>query len=448
MTILDKGMGENKRKLYPWFAALIGLFCVMTTIWSLFYPTLQAQFGMEAVTPFATGASFCGFGNLVLAPLIGGPLLDKYGPKVNLGLGVLFLIIAIILMEVLGGQVDWSVGQIYWYTGSFFAGLGIGMYAATSNAISAKWNPDRVGAAIGIATIGPAIGPLWCSPAATLLIPKIGFGNAFAVMLGIGIIGMLIFGLIPFRLPDKGWKPIKIGAAAREAAAEAEANKENKPAPKQADLTPDLELGDIVRKPVFWVMILVIFINSVGYFLFVMNLFPMIKEGLGSTTAPAVIATTVATAMSLTAICNAISRPIWGKVMDVLHSPWNTLKILYIGNIVAIIIFMFIFGSPIGAIIGACLFYFFAGGCSPVHSAIAPFLFGAKNAGKTVGATLFALGLAWIVGPIIGSAIKDATGSYTGAFIFSIIIVAIDLILVFILAAYAKKQKEKEAANA
>lgn len=431
-------MGEDKRKWYPWIGAIVGTLCVVGTSWSVFYPLLMEKFAVDVVAPWAAGSSIYGLANMIIAPIIAGPLVDKTGPKVTFGIAIVLFVLAAGSMYILDGTDNMNSGQIWWMAGSFMAGIAVGFYTGTMSATVSKWNPDNVGYAIGIDNIGPALAPVWIAPFAAAIVPSLGIGNGFAAIFGIGILGILLFGFLPFKLPEPGWEPkdpVIHNAEGKKSMAE-EAN-ENA-----------MSFGEIVKTGRLWYMFIVVFIACFGYMAFTMNLSTILQEGLGADASFAEVMATVSLALQVGAIVNAISRPIWGKIMDKLNSPWLTLCIIYILEAVGVVIFGLMFKSSIAiAIVAIMVIYFSGGGSAPIHMATAPSLFGTLNSGKVITVTLIGTGVAWVVAPYIGALMRDVTGTYVNVLILITVLMLLDAILAYIMVSRDKKaRKAKEEA--
>lgn len=431
----DFGMGEDKRKWYPWVGAIVGTLCVVGTSWSVFYPLLMDKFSVDVVAPWAAGASISGLSNLIISPFLAGPLVDKKGPKVTFGISILLFLVAGACMYMLDGCTELAQGQIWWMAGSFMAGLAVGFYTGTMSATVSKWNPDNVGFAVGVDNIGPALAPVWIAPFAAAVVPSLGIGNGFAVIFGIGILGVFLFGFLPFKLPEPGWEPKDPVIH----------NNEGKKSMAQMANEKDMTFGQIMKTGKVWYMFILVFLACFGYMAFTMNLSTILQEGLGADASFQSVMATVSLALQIGAVVNAISRPIWGKVMDKLNSPWKTLLTIYILEALGVAFFTLVFKWNIAFAIGAIMvIYFSGGGVAPIHMATAPSLFGTKNSGKVITVTLIATGCAWVVAPYAGALARDITGTYVNTLYFTVALLIVCAILAFIQVAKAKKEEARE----
>ena len=208
MSFWTFGLGEKGRKLLPWSGAIVSLLSVVSTAYSVFYPLLQQQFGMSTVAPFAIGSSIVGGLGMTLGPLLGGPLLDKFGPKINFLMNTCWYFLAMLCMFQIENNTVWEGGgQIWWILGSCCIGMGAGTSSGTISASVAKWNPDNLGFYVAIDNLGPALAPVWVAPFAAAVIPQVGIGKGFMILMILGMIGYFVFGFLPFSTPPAGWTP-------------------------------------------------------------------------------------------------------------------------------------------------------------------------------------------------------------------------------------------------
>lgn len=429
MSILNKGVGEKFRWYYPVAGAIIGTALVISNAWSVFYPYIMAQFGIDSTlqASVSLGASMVGFGNMVVAPIVGAIIADKVGPKIMYLLSIILGFIGLMLLRVMatGEAGQWDDFKMYWYIGSFLIGWSIGCYTASANPCAVKWCADKPGLASGFVQIGPALGPVWCTLAATALIPQLGIAGAFTVLVVGSSIVTLIFGVILSRNPEPGWLP------------------EGYVRPDVTAGQDGLTLAQAMKKKEFWCLAACIFLVCFAGFCFAMNMSTIVVEGVGADIA--VAGGLIALTMSVANIVNAVARLFWGWVSSKIGGLWASLKILYIGFIVALLLFSFIYKTPAGAFVGIIIVYIFFGGTSPLHQASGPALFGPKYAGQLQNSLLVLTGIGWTIGPYIGGFIKGATGSYVGALYLGVAALVIAVAIVFYIQSQAKKQKAVEA---
>jgi len=445
MSFWTFGLGEKGRKILPYCGAMVSLLSVISTSWSVFYPLLQQQFGMETVAPFAIGSSLVGGLGMTLGPLIGGPMLDKFGPKINFLMNAVWYLLAMICMFQIENYTVWEGGGQIWYIlGSCCTGMGAGTSSGTISASVAKWNPDNLGWAVAVDNLGPALAPVWVAPFAAAVIPQVGIGTGFMIMFIFGIIGYIVFGFLPFSTPPEGWAPRDI---AEKAQADKEADKEADKKEKGIRMAEigdlrAMSFGDIMKTYKVWVMFICVFLACFCYMGFTMNLSTIMKEAAGQNADFSSIMTLIATALSFGAIANAIGRLCWGKLIDKIDSAWGALRFNYAGVTISLLGFALLFKtSAIAAVIFVLLIYFCGGGSAPMHMSCAPYMFGTKNAGKVITVTLMATGVAWFCAPYAAAIVRDMIGTYYPVLFALVGIQIITVIIACIM--HSKLEKEK-----
>jgi MFS family permease len=126
--------------------------------------------------------------------------------------------------------------------------------------------------------------------------------------------------------------------------------------------------------------------------------------------------------------------------MDKLGSAWNALLVSYIGMLVLLLFFQFVYSSVVPCIAFMFILYLFYGGQSPLHQGCAPFVFGAKQVGSLMSAMLFATGVAMLIAPTLGAYIADVTGAYMNVFFVSAALMAVSTVLMLVLRNLSKKR--------
>lgn len=434
MSILNKGLGADKRSWYIWLACIIGCCFILKNLWSQFYPFIMDMYALEARTEVAFSNSCLGFGNLIIGPVIYGYLFDKFGPKPCFAMSAVCMVIALICSQVMFSFADWESAKMWWYACGFITGLGFAGYSTAGPSTAIQWNPDRIGKTTGLANAGTALAPVWAAPVCAIVISNWGPSAAFLVLFGWGLFIVVALGLVLFRRPDKGWLPEGYTVPKENVAGDAEG----------------LQLKDIMKKKEFWMLWFCCLVTCIAGMFFSMNLSFVLMEGLvdvGGMDADYVKVVIVATAMSFTAIANAVSRAFWGWMMDKVGSAWNCLLVSYIGMFFLLFIFQFVYSNVITCIAFMFILYLFYGGQSPLHQGCAPYVFGRGAVGSLMSAMLFATGIAMLIAPTLGAYIADATGAYINVFFVSAALMAVATVVMFILRNISNKRLAAEAAK-
>ncbi len=433
-------------------AGTVAMTCLGTVYsWSLFTQPLIAAFGWSNTTTtwaFALAIFFLGVG-----AIIGGRWQDRRGPRRVAVTGVVLWGLA----NVLAGLGVARLGAPWMYlTYGVLGGLGLGLGYVTPVAAVAKWFPDRRGLGTGMVVMGFGLGaflynnilksvPAFAAVAAEAgkVVAARGGGNP-AAALSAGALGTLtstfvwsgiVFAVIGgicasfLRNPTAVAAPAPVLAPAARTAPGSSAA----PAGGTAAIQPatDFAPAQALRTPQFWALWGMLFLNVTAGILFISNAVPIMRELTGA--APA----TALAVYGLIALFNGLGRFFWGAVSDRIGR--NMAYLLIYGSQVVI---FFVVGGVSALWLVAALFAVvlldYGGGFGTMPSFTADY-FGTKYMGVNYGWILTAWGVGGIVGPIFVAAVKDRTGSFSGA----LPVIAIILLVAAILPVVTRKPGEK-----
>jgi fucose permease len=182
-----------------------------------------------------------------------------------------------------------------------------------------------------------------------------------------------------------------------------------------------------LRTPQFWALWGMLFLNVTAGILFISNAVPIMRELTGA--APA----TALAVYGFIAVFNGLGRFFWGAISDRIGR--NAAYVLIYGT--QVVIFFVVGGVsslPVVAVLFAIVLLDYGGGFGTMPSFTADY-FGTRSMGVNYGWILTAWGVAGIVGPIFVAAVKDRTGSFSGA----LPIIAVMLIVAMILPLVTRK---------
>jgi len=422
--MLNKGVGEKHRWYYPISSCVIGCGFMVMGLWSMFYPFLQDFFGLETVASIAIGASLLGLGNMIIGPPIAGIIFDKYGPKIPLLLAGIIYLSGFFVLSFMLKTNDWQAGSSLWYIGSFLVGLGMGFFAGTYPPTIAKWFPDRLGTAMGLAVAGAGAGVVVMSPIIGALIANLGFtGMVFTIVGIIGAVIIIVLGAIFWKIPSPGWLP--------------EGWTPQKDALSQATVQEkDYTLGQAAKELRFWLLMVCFLCSAFAAMGFMQNVSMIVQEGLlkGGFAREYIMISVVPLFLSLTGLATTIGGFFWGAVTDKMGGPWRTLPIVYFTSGVMIALFYLGYQSLALIFVFGCLFYFLFGGEPTIHYAIVPHVFGR---GKNIGTLMnvmnsFSVGIGIVLGPFLFAYINDISGGYMLALMLAVILRMIATVVVLI----------------
>jgi MFS family permease len=432
-------------------AGTVAMICLGTVYsWSLFTQPLIAAFGWSNTTTtwcFALAIFFLGVG-----AIIGGRWQDRAGPRPVAITGVVLWGVA----NVLAGLGGARFGAPWMYvTYGLIGGIGLGLGYVTPVAAVAKWFPDRRGLGTGMVVMGfglgaflynnilkavPAFGAVAVEGGKVIAARAAGNTGAMlspeslhtlmATFIWSGVIFAVVGGICAsfVRNPATatataapGTTPVRQTPAAPATAA----------ARPVADATEDYPPSRAMRTPQFWALWAMLFLNVTAGILFISNAVPIMRE---LTNAPPATALAI---YGFIALFNGLGRFFWGAVSDRIGR--NMAYVLIYGTQVVI---FFVVGGIHSLWLVAALFAVvlldYGGGFGTMPSFTADY-FGTKYMGVNYGWILLAWGVGGIVGPIFVAAVKDRTGSFTGA----LPITAIILLAAAILPVVTRKPGER-----
>jgi MFS family permease len=393
-----------------WLVAAAGtalMACLGTVYaWSLFAQPLAVAFGWSSArttAPFAAAIFFLGVGAIV-----GGRWQDRTGPRRVAVTGALLWGAG----NVLAGLGTARLGSAWLVaTWGVVGGLGLGLGYVSPVAAVTKWFPERRGLGSGLVVMGFGLGAFFY---ATLLksLPAFSAVAAEAAAIAAGRGGALSPGgsaviLRTFTLSGVAF--LLLGGASAALLANPSAGPPP-PAPKAAVAAaagPDFAPAEALRRPQFWSLWAMLFLNVTAGILFISNAVPILRELTGASPAAA------SAAYGAIAIANGLGRFLWGAVSDRIGRRAAYLLIYGI-QVVIFVAAARVHSLGAAAALFAVVLLCYGGGFGTMPSFVADW-FGTRHLGVTYGWILSAWGLGGIAGPLFVAFVKDRTGSYAGA---------------------------------
>src|ERR687885_1325414 len=354
--------------------------------WSVFRIPLSNAYGssVSAVnTTFSIALLALGF-----AAFFGGLWMNSSGPRiVALSAGVLYG--AGIFLASFAEPSLW----ILYLTYGLMAGIGIGLGYIVPIATLIKWFPDKRGFITGIAVAGFGAGALVTAPIAKQLLQIVGLFPTFAILGVIYLVMVVGAGLI-MKNPPEGWKPEGWE-------------------PEEEDTSErsgvDYELRGALKTWQWYALWALLFLNVTAGISIISEADPIAQELSG--VAPA----TAAWLVSIISIANGAGRFLWAWFSDAIGRKWVFLTMYLLQA--ALFFLLPVLGSSffvlavLAFIIASC----YGGGFGTMPAFNADY-FGSENVGKIYGLMITAWGFGGVLGPLLISAVVDATGSYGRAF--------------------------------
>jgi OFA family oxalate/formate antiporter-like MFS transporter len=296
---------------------------------------------------------------------VAGYFVDRFGIRKLMMFGAL----CIALGWVLGGTIARSPLELYIYYG-VIAGTGAGIIYISCVANALKWFPDKRGLAAGLTAAGFGGGAALTVIPIANSIHSMGWARAMAVWgLGQGIIAFAA--ALILRHPPAGWVPVGWDQRAkqmRKAVAQSKVN-----------FTWIQTLG----RPEFYLLYTMFFFACAGGLIATANL-SQIAKALHVSDAKVWGLAIVPLTVTLTTICNALSRILWGTVSDRLGREY-TMFLTF--GIEAVLVFLVtkVAGAPIAFVVLFSFVFLFWGEIYSLFSATTGDVFGTKNASANYG---------------------------------------------------------------
>ncbi len=400
--ILQKGVGEKKRWFYPVSSFILSMGVSTGSTWTIFYPYIQEHFSLDVVATIVLASLFIGIGTMILGPLIAGFIIDKYGPKIPAALSAIFIVSGYLTISRMLNFDSWGEAVPFWYIGSFFVGLGFGLYTGTYSINVSKWFPDKPGTATGLGVAGLNTAPMVYSPIIAFLIRVNGFGKNIFFLFALIAITLLSIAIIFWRSPSHNLtlKLLK--------------KKDNKLLENIPHSTKDYTLPQASKNVYFWLLFICFLCTSFGQMFLFQNASLIILEGLevsvGRENALTIIVPIFLVVLGFAGLLGGFG---WGFIVDKIGGPWKTLPVLYFSSAVLILLFYSGYNHVILIMLLGFLTFLGLQGEPTVHYASISYVFGMRHLGKIM-TTLqaFSVGIGISIGPYVGAYIKDITGSY------------------------------------
>ncbi|MGO4281347.1 oxalate/formate MFS antiporter [Cupriavidus sp. RAF20_2] len=371
-----------------WIQLAFGVVCMVATAniqyaWTLFVPEIQQTYGWPraqiqvAFTLFVLVQTW-------LAP-IEGYFIDKFGPRLMVAFGALFIGAA----WIINSQATTLAG---FYFGAAVGGIGVGSIYATCINNALKWFPDRRGLAVGLTAGGYGAGSAATILPIAAMIETSGFQDTF-----------FFFGVLQ-------------GSIAFVAAwfLRSPRSQETRASNKLAQATRDYTLKEAMSTRLFWLMFIMFILVVTGGMMAVAQL-GVIAKDLGvkdfKVDLHFFVMAALPLALMLDRIMNGISRPMFGWISDHIGRE-KTMVIAFTLEGIGIIALGYFGSNPYAFLILSAVVFLAWGEVYSLFSALAGDAFGTKHIGKIYGVLYTAKGIGALFVPI-GNLMMEATGTWS-----------------------------------
>lgn len=314
-----------------------------------------------------------------------GHFIDRQGPRAVVLFGG--------VMTALGWVVNaYATSLPGFYAGAIVGGLGVGAVYATAVNNALKWFPDKRGLAAGLTAGGYGSGTVITIIPIANMLKSSGYQSTFltfGVIIGVAICACAWF----LRMPPP------VVAAPR--------------ASKVIQSGRDYTVGEALRTPVFWLLLLM-FTGVVTGGLMVTAQLGLIAQDLGiaqSTVTFAFISmAALPFALMLDRMMNGLSRPFFGWISDNIGRE-RTMFLAFTLEGLGVLALGWLGANPTAFVLLSGMVFLAWGEVYSLFSAVAADTFGTKHVGKIYGALYCAKGIASLLVPL-GNVLMEATGTW------------------------------------
>ena len=384
----------TKRFYYGWWvagAASSIQFANASTaisVLTLFVIPMSEDFGWNRVE-VAGATSLGSVLGATLAPF-SGQIVDRFGARAILVLGGLIVALGCMYLSM----TQTLFGFYCAFTMIRIADQGLIQIGATASV--GKWFLRHRGRSVGLVFFGASGGVIVLAPVVQFIIANWDWRTAWAVLSGV----MLCVGVIPSaalirRRPEDMGLTIDSGPSHAETAS-------------RPDIRHSRPLSEVIATPTFWLILMTLFIASVGTSGVALHLVPHLTQQ-GLTPAAAV------GAISVMSFAGAAAAALSGIVAERVAAKTILVFVYMLG---AVSMWTLINADTLPE---AYLFSVIQGALSVGANTLAPLMwasyYGRRTLGGILGMSRAAQVFGFSVGPLFSAVVFERTGSYRGAFI-------------------------------
>jgi OFA family oxalate/formate antiporter-like MFS transporter len=382
-----------------WIQLLLGLICMLVIsspqyVWALFTQPLTA--GLGATLPkLQITFSILIVVQTFLSPWQ-GVLVDRFGPRVLLSIGVLITGLSWML------AARSSSLTVLYLTYGLLGGIGTGIVYVGVIGHMVQWFPDKRGLATGLVAAGYGIGALLTTfPIAAVLRESTyqdaltRFGLLFAIVGLVAAQGL--------RRPDTAWQ--RAAAAAQRARAVGGAA-----AGPPFDFTPAEMLGTRI----FWLMFaMMTMMSTTG--LMVISQMGAFTRDFGMASVLVFGLPLLPLALSLDRITNGATRPLFGWISDRFGRE-NTMLVAFALEGTAMTLWLLTRANPVLFVLLSGVVFFGWGEIFSLFPSTLTDTFGTKHATANYGCLYIAQGVGSVLGGPMAALLHESTGSWFPVF--------------------------------
>jgi MFS transporter, OFA family, oxalate/formate antiporter len=368
--------------------------------WSVFVAPLENEFGWKRAQ---TSAVFT-FAAVMFAAslLLAGRLQDHFGPFWISVTGSILITLSFFLFAYTS-----SLYYLYFVYG-VLGGIGLGFGFGTVVPVMAKWFPDRMGLAIGLAVAGfGGASAIFGTLANLVLFPHFGWRTSCMILGGIFLVMTMTGAFLmknPVTVRHPGIETTSLHFT-----------------PTRHQFSP----SEVLRTPAFYLLWLGFGLGSTAGLMVISQLIPFAKnQGIPS-------ATIATLGLVMGAFGNVSGRILSGWLSDLIGR-LNTLRVVLVISSVAMPALYGVGTHIAGFYLLIFMVYFCYGTQASVNPATVSDFWGTRHAGANYSLVFTAWGFAGILGPTIGGVLFDKYRNYGAAFYTAAVLAGIAFICVLV----------------
>jgi MFS transporter, OFA family, oxalate/formate antiporter len=381
LTVLGLPAAKGRWLLIPLGMSI--LLCLGTVYsWSIFRKPLEAELNLsatESLLPYTVAlvfyAAFMPIAGFYI-PRIGTRIMTMIG-GIIVGLGYILASFALNIETII---LNYGI----------IAGTGVGIAYGVPMVVVARWFPDKKGLAVGLTIIGFGLSPLITAPLANQLIDQYTVRPTLR-FLGITFMVIILVIASAMKLPPQDWQP------------------PHNLANRKSDLHRTYPVNMLKSRSFYGLWIC----YAIG------ALIGLSAIGISSPVAEEIIQiepSLAANSVSLFALFNGISRPLFGWLSDRFQPHYAAIGAYTLILIGCILMINAEKGEFISYLIAFCLFWFCLGGWLAMAPTTTLRFFNPDHYAQNYGIVFTAYGVGALIGTLATGRIRDWFGTYTYAF--------------------------------
>jgi MFS transporter, OFA family, oxalate/formate antiporter len=407
ITILGRPADQGRWLLIPLGMSI--LLCLGSVYsWSIFRTPLENELGISAsasLLPYTFVLVFYA----ALMP-IAGFYIPRIGTRVVTAIGGIIVGSGYIL-----SSFATHVGMLV-FTYGVIAGTGVGIVYGVPMVVVSRWFPDKKGLAVGLTIIGFGLSPLITAPLANQLISVYTVRPTLRI-LGIAFTVIILAISLTMKLPPKGWHPRQNVVTS-------------------ASILASSYPNNLLKSRSFYGLWICYAIAT---------LVGLSAIGISSAVGEEIIninPTVAARSVSLFALFNGVSRPLFGWLVD-RFKPHYIAILSYVLILIACVLMVNAETGQVGTyLIAFCLFWFCLGGWLAMAPTITLGFFNPDQYAQNYGIIFTAYGVGALIGTLVTGHIRDLLGTYTYVFYPMAFLAIVGIIIACLL---LKKERSSSA---